>query len=141
MLLLMIPLAVGFVWLHNYLDNRPINWVTYSTAELDRNLDKGRTVLVNFRAAWTISCVTHEPLALETPNVRRWIRFHDLIAMRADYTNGSPEIKAALQSIGQDAIPVVAVYPAASPDDPIVLSGMITEEMVLDALKQAERKR
>ena len=52
LLLLMIPLGFGFVWLGYCLDNRPIHWVNYSAAELDRNLDEGRIVLVNFRATW-----------------------------------------------------------------------------------------
>ena len=139
MLLLMIPLGFGFVWLRNYLDNRPINWVTYSAAELDRNNHQGRTVLINFRATWDVATVMHEPTALETPKVRRWIQAHGVVAMRADYTNGSPQIKAALQSINRIVIPVVAVYPATSPDNPIVLSGRITEEQVLDALERAGR--
>ena len=139
MFLLMIPLGFGFVWLHNYLDNRPINWVTYSAAELDRNIQERRTVLINFRATWDMVTVMHERTAVETPKVRRWIRSRDVIPMRADYTNGSPHIAAALQSINQASIPVVAVYPASSPDNPIILSGRITEEQVLDALEQAER--
>ena len=138
--MLMIPLAFSFLWLRSYLDNRPIRWVTYSAADLDRNLRDGRTVLLNFRAEWHPTCVMHEFYALETPKVRHWIRSRGVVAMSADYTHGSPQIAAALSAIGQRLVPTVAIYPASSPDNPLVLSGVITEEQVLNALKLADSR-
>ncbi|MFO0912712.1 MAG: thioredoxin family protein [Pirellulales bacterium] len=118
----MIPLALGLVWLQMHLNNQPISWTSFSPAELDRNLKDGYVVLVNFRATWDIQTVRHEQLALEQVSVRRWIRAHHVMTMRADYTNRAPEITAALQSIGRVAIPAVAIYLPSSPDEPIYYS-------------------
>jgi thiol:disulfide interchange protein len=139
MLLMMIPLGVGFVWLRNYLDNRPIEWVTYSPEALKQNLRDGRTVLLSFRATWDLTGVMHEQFALEVPAVRRRIRALGVVPMRADFTDGSPEIMAALRSLVERALPTIAIYPARSPDKPIVLNGTDgwTEDHVLEALKQA----
>ena len=50
-------------------------------------------------------------------------------------------IKAALEALQSRSIPVLAIYPAATPGgecpDPIVLRDLITEAQVLEALQQA----
>jgi thiol:disulfide interchange protein len=132
----MAPLGVAFNWLREYLDDRPINWVPYSADALDQNLREGRTVLVSFTATWDVSARMNDP-ALATPSVRRKIRSMKVVAMRADYTDESPEVRAELESLGQRSIPIVAIYPARSPEHPIVLRGLVTEEQVLNALSQA----
>ena len=140
LLVLMIPLGFGFIWLRKYLDSRPIEWIPYSKATLDQNLAENRTVMINFTARWNLTNAMHERYVFRTPQVGRWIRAHDVVPVRADWTNDSPEIRAALQAIDQRTIPVLAVYPAATPDDPIVLSGEFTDEQVLQALREAERR-
>ena len=140
MLILMIPLGYGFVWLRNYLDSRPIEWITYSKATLDQNLAEDRTVMINFTARWNLTNAMNERYAYHTPRVGRWIRAHGVVPLRADWTNDPPEIRAVLQAIDQNTIPVLAIYPAATPDDPIVLSGEFTDEQVLQALREAERR-
>ena len=141
LLLLMIPLGLGFAWLRHYWINRPIEWRPYSAAELDHHLGEGRTVLVCFYGRWDLTSAWLGPSRVDTPQVTRWMRTHGVIAMEADYTNHSPEIEAALTSLGQKQVPVVAVYPASTPDEPIVLVGAVTEKAVLAALEQAERRR
>lgn len=51
LLLAVIPLGALFLGIRNHLDNRPIKWVPYSGKSLDRDLEEGRIVLVNFRAS------------------------------------------------------------------------------------------
>jgi thiol:disulfide interchange protein len=141
LLLLMVPLGLCFVWARDYLNRRPIQWVPYSDAELQKNLREGRRVLVNFTANWSPISMMHGPFALDTPTVTRRVRSSGVVAIRADYTNSSPEITAALQSAtGTALIPAVVIYPAASPDRPIVLTRQITEDDVLEALDDAARR-
>jgi thiol:disulfide interchange protein len=140
MLLLIVPVGIAFVWLRNYLDNRPIEWVTYSANALDENLRAGRTVMINFTANWDLTSKMHE-LALEAPAVRRRIRALDIVPQRADYTDGSQEIEDALKALGQRVIGAVAIYRPQSPNSPIVLNqpdGWMTEEQVLEALEKAK---
>lgn len=142
MLLLFVPLSFGFLWLRNYLDSRPIDWVVYSETELDRYRAEGRTVLLNFTADWDPNCVFLERVTLESPSVKQWIRSHGVVAMRADCTYSPPEIMNALQKLGRNYAPVVAVYGGDPLGDPDVLkgiSGIITEAEVLKALKATER--
>ena len=54
----------------------------------------------------------------------------------ADWTDQSPTIKKALNDLGHNSIPVLAIWPAEG-GEPIVLSDVLRESQVLDALKQA----
>jgi suppressor for copper-sensitivity B len=139
MLWLMIPLGFGFVWVQNYLDNRPIEWVAYSPEVLDENLRDGRMVLLSFTARWHPGDDNAMPeyTALARKSVRRLIRSMGIVPIRADGTDESPEVRAALESLGEKHIPAVAIYPAGSRNNPIVLRGFLTEQQVLDALARA----
>jgi hypothetical protein len=137
----MVPLGVGFVWLRDYLHSRPIPWVPYSDAELQRNLRAGRTVLVSFTPAWDPSAMISDMSAMNYPAVTRRVRSLGAGAMRANYTNSSSDLRAALQrATGTAVIPAVVIYPAASPERPIVLTRQITEGKVLKALDEAARR-
>src|SRR4029450_782066 len=96
LLLLMIPLGVACVWLRNYLDYRPLDWVAYSAVTLDHDLHEKRTVLVNFTAEWDPNSSWCERHAVDPPTVRKLIRARRIVPMRTDFTAGSPEIRAAL---------------------------------------------
>ncbi len=60
-----------------------------------------------------------------------------VVALKADYSNGSPEIKEVLNRYGANAIPFYLVFPGDAPDAPIILHGVITKGDVLSALNQA----
>lgn len=137
LLLAMIPLGVLFLGVRNYLDNRPIEWVPYSAKSLGRELGEGRIVLVNFRADWALNAIVNERHAIEIAGVKKYLEAHRIVPMKADWTDGSNEIKEALGSIGVNTLPAIAVYSPAYPDTPIVLGGLVTKQQVLDALKMA----
>jgi thiol:disulfide interchange protein len=137
LLLAMIPLGALFLGIRNYLDNRPIEWVPYSAKSLERELDDGRVVLISFSAEWSMNALVNERYALDRSQVKRYVRTHRVVPMKADWTDGSDEIRDALRSIRVNSIPAIAVYSPASPDTPIVLTDLVTEQQVLDALKTA----
>jgi thiol:disulfide interchange protein len=101
----------------------------------------GATVMVDFSADWCPTCKFNLAYAIETDRVKAAIEKNRVIPVLADWTDGSSEIKQALESLQSRSIPVLAIYPAAKPGaacpDPIVLRDLITEKQVLDALQQA----
>jgi thiol:disulfide interchange protein len=138
----MIPLGLGFVCLRNYLNGRPVKWVRYSAANLDRRLHEGRTALLVFGGDWDTTPLYYYQAAIETPRVHQWIRSHGVIPMRADWIKDRAEVSAALKALPhRQSIPVVAVYSASGDDPIVVVSGEITEERILEALGKAERRR
>jgi thiol:disulfide interchange protein len=107
-------------------------------AELRRS---GATVMVDFSADWCPTCKFNLAYAIETDRVKAAVEKNRVVPVLADWTDGSNEIKAALEALQSRSIPVLAIYPAATPGgecpDPIVLRDLITEAQVLEALQQA----
>jgi len=56
----------------------------------------------------------------------------------ADWTDRSPTLKKTLNDLGCNSIPVLAIWPGQPPESkPIILSDLLSETQVLDALKKA----
>ena len=97
--------------------------------------------MVDFSAEWCLTCKYNLAFAIETPSVKKALKKANIVPMLADWTDGSPEIKAMLESIKSKSIPVLAFFPPATKQNeapsPIILRDLITESQVLDAIKQA----
>jgi thiol:disulfide interchange protein DsbD len=114
-----------------------IDWVPYSTAEVDKLLASGKPVFIDFTAAWCLSCKYNERTAIDTAAVRQKFKDLGIVTVKADWTNANPEITAALQKFGRVGVPFYVLYPAGKPDAPITLPEIITASLVLDALSKS----
>ncbi len=112
-------------------------WRPFSATELASLTADGQTVLVDFTADWCLTCKANERFALNTPEVSRVVTANRVIAMKADYTDDSPEIKSLLELLRSRSVPLCAIFPAATPREPVVLRDLITKRQVIDALEQA----
>jgi thiol:disulfide interchange protein DsbD len=76
---------------------------------------------------------------VETNAVRDLVKQNGVVPMLADWTDRSPIIKKALNDLGYNSIPVLAIWPASPPNsEPIILPDLIVQKSkLLDALKQA----
>jgi thiol:disulfide interchange protein len=96
--------------------------------------------MVDFSADWCLTCKYNLNFAIETPKVRNALQARKIIPMLADWTDGSPEIKAMLESLDSKSIPVLAFFPPTTQDSsnasPIVLRDLVTETQVLTAIDQ-----
>ncbi len=126
---------VAFTWLVPH--SSIIPWQPFSSAELARLRESGNTVLVDFTADWCLSCKANLLLAIETDEVREAIEDNKIVPMLADYTKSPPEITNMLESLQSRSIPLLAIFPADRPDQPIVLRDIITQKQLLDAIEQA----
>jgi thiol:disulfide interchange protein len=75
---------------------------------------------------------------LNTSDVKAVVEKNGVVAIRADKTRTSPDIDALLVELGNTGrgIPFLAIYPADG-SAPILFDGLITKQMVLDALAEA----
>lgn len=112
-----------------------IDWIPFSAAELSRLRGEDRPVFVDFTADWCITCKFNERTAINTPAVRALLREKDVAPVMADWTNANPEITAALREFGRVGVPFYVLYPAGG-GEPVVLPELLTESIVLDALKK-----
>ncbi len=105
----------------------------YSPERLAALRASGKPVLVNFTAAWCITCLVNERVALSKPEVQEAFRTSGVTFLKGDWTNRDASITAALRDLGRDGVPVYALYPANS--GPQLLPQILTPGLVIEALK------
>ncbi len=107
-----------------------MTWSSERVAQLQR---EGRAVLVNFTAAWCITCKVNEQVALARDTVRDALAARDIVYLKADWTRRDAAITAELQRHGRSGVPLYLLYP---PGDgaPRVLPQLLTEGLVLQAV-------
>ena len=112
-------------------------WRPFSKSALDDALATGKPVFIDFTADWCITCKTNERFAIDTPKVRREFLKRDVVALKADWTKGDPEITQILKQFGRAGVPMYLIYPSGNKDaQPLLLPELITSETVLDALNK-----
>jgi thiol:disulfide interchange protein len=116
-----------------------IPWQPFSPAALQQARSEGKTVMVDFSADWCLTCKANLKFVVETNAVRDLVKQNGVVPMLADWTDRSPIIKKALNDLGYNSIPVLAIWPASPPNsEPIILPDLIVQKSkLLDALKQA----
>ena len=115
-----------------------IPWQPFSPLALAQARAEGKTVMVDFSADWCLTCKTNLKLAIETDAVRDMIKTNGVVPMLADWTDESPTIKKALNDLGYNSIPQLAIWPANPQEtEVIILSDLLSESQVLNALKAA----
>jgi thiol:disulfide interchange protein DsbD len=95
---------------------------------------EGKPVLVNFTAAWCITCLVNERVALSRPEVQAAIRESGVTFLKGDWTNRNAAITAALHDLGRDGVPVYVLYPVNGA--PQLLPQILTPRLVMNALKE-----
>ena len=109
------------------------DWDAYSRTRIAEQNTAGRTVFVDFTAAWCVTCQVNKKVVLETQTVRDAFSAKGIALMRADWTRRDPAITAALAEFGRSGVPVYALFAPGKP--PVLLPELLTERIVLDALK------
>ncbi len=105
----------------------------FSAARLAALRSEGRPVFVNMTAAWCVTCLVNERVALSPAAVRRAFADHRVAYLKGDWTRGDPEITNFLRSHARDGVPLYVLYPAGSAA-PAILPQILTEGAMLDQL-------
>ena len=109
-------------------------WQPYSQATLDTARAAGKPVFIDFTAAWCLSCQVNERLVLKSDEVQKQFRSHDVVLIRADWTQYDDAITRELASVGRSGVPTYVLYPAAKDAKVDVLPELLTKPLVLHAL-------
>ena len=97
---------------------------------------EGRPVLVNFTAAWCVTCQVNERTSLSTKTVAEALTRNNAVYLKADWTSRDAVIAAALAEHGRAGVPLYLVYGAGG-SAPVILPQLLTEGMVAQALDKA----
>ncbi len=105
----------------------------YSPDRLAKAREEGRPVFVNMTAAWCITCLVNERLALSTAEVTQAFSDAGILYLKGDWTNRDPSITAYLAAHGRNGVPLYVFYPPAG--EPKVLPQILTPDLVLDGVR------
>ena len=106
----------------------------YTPERLKALLAEGKPVFVNLTAAWCITCLFNEEVAIATPNTRAAFGETKTVYLKGDWTNRDPAITTLLRSHNRDGVPLYLYY-AAGQTTPAVLPQILTEALVVETLK------
>jgi thiol:disulfide interchange protein DsbD len=104
----------------------------YTATRLAALRAEGRPVFVNMTAAWCVTCLVNERVAIGSEAVRRAFAERHVTYLKGDWTRQDPEITDYLRENGRDGVPLYVYYPPHG--RPTVLPQILTDNIVLDEL-------
>jgi thiol:disulfide interchange protein len=113
---------------------RADGWEPFTHARLAELRAAGKPVFVNVTAAWCLTCLVNERVALQSPAVTGALARRGVATLKADWTNRDPAITRVLGSFGRNGVPLYLLYPARVSGAPAVLPQILSESALVDAL-------
>lgn len=110
------------------------NWEPYSAARLEELRAEGKPAFLNFTAAWCISCLVNEQVALSQASVVDAFKQSGITYLKGDWTNRDTEITRILAEFGRSGVPLYVYYPAGIHSKPVILPQLLTPEIVTEAI-------
>lgn len=105
-------------------------WKKWSPEAVSEARASGKTVFVDFTAAWCLSCQVNERVVLSRPEVKAALEKG--LAFKADWTDRDPVIEAELAKHGRAGVPLYIVYPRGG--EAVTLPEILTPGLVLETL-------
>lgn len=107
---------------------------TFTPERLAALRSSGKPVFVNMTAAWCVTCLVNERVAISTEAVREAFAADNVAYLKGDWTRQDPAITAFLRQNGRDGVPLYVFFPAGG-GPPEVLPQILTESELLGVLR------
>ncbi|HVY14894.1 MAG TPA: protein-disulfide reductase DsbD domain-containing protein [Rhodopila sp.] len=111
------------------------NTESFTPARLAALRSEGRPVFVNMTAAWCVTCLVNERVALDSDAVQQAFADHKVAYLKGDWTRQDPAITAFLRDHGRDGVPLYVYFPSDG-GTPKVLPQILTQRTVLGLFGQ-----
>ena len=102
---------------------------------IDTARQKGQVVVVDFTATWCVNCKVLKKTVLDSNAVKAAVTKNGVVLLEADLTSKKTPGWEYLFSLGQTAVPTLAIY-GPGLDKPLIYNAY-TPEVVVDAIKRA----
>lgn len=109
-------------------------WQAWSPEAVESALAQGNPVMVDFTAAWCVTCQYNKATAIRTEATEKLMDELNYVRFEADWTNRDARITAVLNKFGRTGVPLYLLY---KPDGTTtVLPELLTEGSLQEALKK-----
>ncbi|MBI3348902.1 MAG: thioredoxin family protein [Burkholderiales bacterium] len=106
----------------------------YSAERLAELRGQNKPVFVNLTAAWCISCLVNERVALSRPEVKDAFAKAGVVYLKGDWTREDPKITAVLKAHGRSGVPLYLYY-APGAAEAQVLPQILTPGLVVETVQ------
>ena len=120
-------------------DAGAIAWTPFDRGKAERLAASGRLVFLDVTADWCVTCKVNERLVLNSPEVTTAFAAHDVLAMKADWTNRNDDIARFLAEHGRYGIPFYMLYRPEGP--PHLFSELLNAKEVARVITESAPKR
>ena len=110
----------------------------YSAERLAELRAQNKPVFVNLTAAWCISCLVNERVALSRPEVGEAFAKAGVVYLKGDWTREDPKITAVLKANGRSGVPLYLFY-APGAVEAQVLPQILTPGLIVEAVSASPR--
>ena len=90
--------------------------------------------LINFTAAWCITCQTNEKTAFARDKVKEYLKNQDITYVKADWTNRNEDIAIGLARYERTGIPLYIFWKPGMPGSKI-LPAVLTEDILINSMQ------
>lgn len=111
------------------------NQLPYSASRLAAVRAEGKPAFIDMTAAWCVTCLVNERVALSSDAVLRAFATHGIVYLKGDWTRADPEITRFLREHHRDGVPLYVYYPPKG-QPPVVLPQILTAGTVLDEINR-----
>jgi len=115
-----------------------LEWHPWSEAFVQQQLAAGKPVYIDYTAKWCLTCQVNKRVYPDAA-LQSLFKKHEVVTVRADFTNEDPEIKKSFESLGKGAVPVNVLH-IPGKKEPVILPELLTAENVKAALNQIESR-
>ena len=112
------------------------NYVEWNENIENEYQNKNQAYLINFTAAWCITCQTNDKIALSRPNIKEYIYENNIEYIIADWTNKNDDILKTLESYNRNGVPLYIFWKPGM-IEPKILPAILTEQILLDSFNNS----
>jgi len=117
-----------------------LSWEPYSAARLFELRSASVPVLVEFTAAWCVTCQVNHQVLFNSTHVISKIKDAGVKVLIADWTNNDLAVTAAIKEHGRSGVPLTVFYDPTN-KEPRILPQILTPGELIATLEEATRNK